>query len=244
MDKTERTIAKVTNAGRILSRIAWIFDLIACGCSAFLILAALLWWNTRPDLFTGYASQTGALLICAGDLIGCAGSAVLAYFARQHFAHALEAQTPFTLRGAAEQKRLGILILCISPATMVLRVALSAAFSAEFMPERLAGMIVADGGMLALGVMFLVLSLRVPLRCRAGGNEAGIRQSKPPAWPEVLTWATNAAPRSESPAVRIFGFIPAPVQTGAHPHRCPAHPRRRRHRAVKSRRMARSTRWP
>lgn len=81
MDKTERTIAKVTNAGRILSRIAWIFDLIACGCSAFLILAALLWWNTRPDLFTGYASQTGALLICAGDLIGCAGSAVLAYFA-------------------------------------------------------------------------------------------------------------------------------------------------------------------
>ena len=82
MDKTERTIAKVTNAGRILSRIAWIFDLIACGCSAFLILAALLWWNTRPDLFTGYASQTGALLICAGDLIGCAGSAVLAYFAR------------------------------------------------------------------------------------------------------------------------------------------------------------------
>ena len=141
MDKTERTIAKVTNAGRILSRIAWIFDLIACGCSAFLILAALLWWNTRPDLFTGYASQTGALLICAGDLIGCAGSAVLAYFARQHFAHALEAQTPFTLRGAAEQKRLGILILCISPATMVLRVALSAAFSAEFMPERLAGML-------------------------------------------------------------------------------------------------------
>ena len=95
MDKTERTIAKVTNAGRILSRIAWIFDLIACGCSAFLIVAALLWWNTRPDLFTGYASQTGALLICAGDLIGCAGSAVLAYFARQHFAHALEAQTPF-----------------------------------------------------------------------------------------------------------------------------------------------------
>ena len=28
MDKTERTIAKVTNAGRILSRIAWIFDLL------------------------------------------------------------------------------------------------------------------------------------------------------------------------------------------------------------------------
>ena len=50
MDKTERTIAKVTNAGRILSRIAWIFDLIACGCSAFLILAALLWWNARTCL--------------------------------------------------------------------------------------------------------------------------------------------------------------------------------------------------
>ena len=162
----------MTNAGRILSRIAGIFDLIACGCSAFLILAALLWWNTRPDLFTGYASQTGALLICAGDLIGCAGSAVLAYFARQHFAHALEAQTPFTLRGAAEQKRLGILILCISPATMVLRVALSAAFSAEFMPERLAGMIVADGGMLALGVMFLVLSLV----CRYGAEREAMKQ--------------------------------------------------------------------
>lgn len=104
MDKTERTIAKVTNAGRILSRIAWIFDLIACGCSAFLILAALLWWNTRPDLFTGYASQTGALLICAGDLIGCAGSAVLAYFARQHFAHALEAQTPvYPARGGGAE---------------------------------------------------------------------------------------------------------------------------------------------
>lgn len=111
-------------------------------------------------------------MICAGDLIGCAGSAVLAYFARQHFAHALEAQTPFTLRGAAEQKRLGILILCISPATMVLRVALSAAFSAEFMPERLAGMIVADGGMLALGVMFLVLSLV----CRYGAEREAMKQ--------------------------------------------------------------------
>ena len=147
-------------------------DWIGLALNLWAILAALLWWNTRPDLFTGYASQTGALLICAGDLIGCAGSAVLAYFARQHFAHALEAQTPFTLRGAAEQKRLGILILCISPATMVLRVALSAAFSAEFMPERLAGMIVADGGMLALGVMFLVLSLV----CRYGAEREAMKQ--------------------------------------------------------------------
>ena len=77
-----------------------------------------------------------------------------------------------SLRGAAEQKRLGILILCISPATMVLRVALSAAFSAEFMPERLAGMIVADGGMLALGVMFLVLSLV----CRYGAEREAMKQ--------------------------------------------------------------------
>ena len=65
-----------------------------------------------------------------------------------------------------------ILILCISPATMVLRVALSAAFSAEFMPERLAGMIVADGGMLALGVMFLVLSLV----CRYGAEREAMKQ--------------------------------------------------------------------
>ena len=166
MDKTERTIAKVTNAGRILSRIAWIFDLIACGCSAFLILAALLWWNTRPDLFTGYASQTGALLICAGDLIGCAGSAVLAYFARQHFAHALEAQTPFTLRGAAEQKR---------PKQRVSSIWVlgrSRVSRARRTPERLAGMIVADGGMLALGVMFLVLSLV----CRYGAEREAMKQ--------------------------------------------------------------------
>ena len=92
--------------------------------------------------------------------------------ALEAMACALEAQTPFTLRGAAEQKRLGILILCISPATMVLRVALSAAFSAEFMPERLAGMIVADGGMLALGVMFLVLSLV----CRYGAEREAMKQ--------------------------------------------------------------------
>ena len=55
---------------------------------------------------------------------------------------------------------------------MVLRVALSAAFSAEFMPERLAGMIVAAGGMLALGVIFLVLSLV----CRYGAEREAMKQ--------------------------------------------------------------------
>lgn len=40
------------------------------------------------------------------------------------------------------------------------------------MPERLAGMIVADGGMLALGVMFLVLSLV----CRYGAEREAMKQ--------------------------------------------------------------------
>ena len=242
MDKTERTIAKVTNAGRILSRIAWIFDLIACGCSAFLILAALLWWNTRPDLFTGYASQTGALLICAGDLIGCAGSAgVLRPAAFCACAGGADAVYPARGGGAETARHPDPMHFAChdGAAGRVVRGVLRGVYAGAAGRDDRSGR-----GHACVGRDVSRAVARVPLRCRAGGNEAGIRQSKPPAWPEVLTWATNAAPRSESPAARIFGFIPAPVQTGAHPHRSPAHPRRRRHRAVKSRRMARSTRWP
>ena len=48
-----------------------------------------------------------------GWLILCAGEAVLAKFAEAYFVHELKAGTPFTLAGAKELLRLGVLAIAL-----------------------------------------------------------------------------------------------------------------------------------
>ena len=121
--KSLNTIQKLSKIGKGLSKIAFIFSVIGfCGCIAGLL--SLSFGNgslikiggiTLHGLISeeyGYniKSITAAL---SGWMIVCAGEAVLAKFAEVYFKNELQAKTPFTLAGAKELLRLGILIAAI-----------------------------------------------------------------------------------------------------------------------------------
>lgn len=50
----------------------------------------------------------------SGWMIVCAGEAVVAKFAEIYFKNELQAETPFTIGGAKELQRLGILVIAVS----------------------------------------------------------------------------------------------------------------------------------
>ncbi len=176
--KSLSTIQRLSKIGKVLSKIAFIFSVIGfCGCIAGLL--SLSFGNgslikiggvTLHSLISeeyGYniKSITAAL---SGWLIVCAGEAVLAKFAEVYFKNELTAGTPFTLAGAKEMLRLGILTLAIPTGCAVMgsivegiivgfmKVPKTAAMDMSFDNEQ----------SIALGVMFIVISLL----CRYGAE--------------------------------------------------------------------------
>jgi hypothetical protein len=121
--KSLQTIQKLFKIGKILSRIAFIFSVIGfCGCIAGLLSLSFgngslikLGGVTLHQLISkeyGYNIK-GITASLSGWLIVCAGEAVLAKFAEVYFQNELQAETPFTLAGAKELLRLGILTITI-----------------------------------------------------------------------------------------------------------------------------------
>lgn len=121
--KSLQTIQKFSKIGKILSKMAFIFSVIGfCGCIAGILSMSLgngslikLGGVTLHKLISeeyGYniKSITASL---SGWLVVCAGEAVLAKFAEVYFQNELQAETPFTLAGAKELLRLGILTITI-----------------------------------------------------------------------------------------------------------------------------------
>lgn len=120
---TLNTIQKLSRIGRVLSKNAFVFSVIGiCGCIAGLF--SLCFGNgslikiggvTLHGLVSeeyGYniksisAARSGWMVVRAGE-------AVLAKFAEVYFKNELSVGTPFTLAGARELLRLGILTLAI-----------------------------------------------------------------------------------------------------------------------------------
>lgn len=177
--KSLKTIQTLSKIGKVLSKINYIFCLIgAIGCAVGLVslpfadseilkiggvsIHALVEDNAGIDLTVLYPAMTGAMILCIGQ-------AVLAKFAENYFAHELTAGTPFTVDGAKEMLRLGILTICIPLGCLIV---------AEIVSGILAGFLNCDdllklegGDSVAMGVMFIVMSLL----CRYGAElrEAG-----------------------------------------------------------------------
>ena len=118
-----RTIQSLSRLGKVLSSIAFIFSIIGvCGCLAGIFSLNIgsghliqigdvtLHGLIRSPSGSSIGSITAAL---SGWLIVCAGEAVLAKYAEVYFKHELDAKTPFTLAGAKELLRLGILAMAI-----------------------------------------------------------------------------------------------------------------------------------
>lgn len=106
---------------------------------------------------TVYAAMAAGMILCAGE-------AVLAKFAEHYFKRELADGTPFDPDGAKELMRLGILAICIPIGTQMIAEIVCAVM--EQILQETAPFQLDHSGSVALGVMFLVMSLV----CRYGAE--------------------------------------------------------------------------
>ena len=116
MEKSLRTIQKLSKLGRILSRIILIFCIVG---AAFCLIGLTGWGGSTLVRFADVKingvvpESAGAALAAfrasmAGGLVSLVFEILLAGSAARYFRSELADGTPFTLRGADEMKRLGI----------------------------------------------------------------------------------------------------------------------------------------
>ena len=172
--KTLNTLQVLAKIGRILSMITFIVSIV---CGAFCIagifdllifptggirlfgltIRGLMEKNADVELPTVYAAMTCGIFLCAGE-------AVTAKFAERYFANELKAGTPFTLDGAKELMRLGILAVCISVGTTILAAIVCALF--KLASKDVSELNIGNGASVGIGVMLIVGSLL----CRHGAE--------------------------------------------------------------------------
>ncbi len=170
MEKSLKTIQTLAKIGRIFSKIVYICSIVGgCICLVGLICLPIgggvilkiggvsIWGITDAELGNGMKAACGVM---AGSVLICAGEAVLAGFAAKYFKNELSAGTPFTLDGADELKKLGILTIIIPICSNMLANIVCAILSAG----KDTGF--DNGGSVALGVMFIVAALL----CRYGAE--------------------------------------------------------------------------
>ena len=176
--KTLNNIQKLSKIGKVLSRIVFIFCIIGfCGCIVGIISMAL----GTPTLKIGGVTLESILSIEAGVTAGtayaamaagmilCAGETVLSKFAEHYFKRELADGTPFNLGGAKELMRLGIFTICIPIGTQIIAEIVYAVMEQTL--RGVAPLQLDHSGSVALGVMFIVISLI----CRYG---AELREGK------------------------------------------------------------------
>lgn len=169
--KSLNKIQKLFKIGKILSKIAFIMSVIGfCGCVAGIISLSFgkgslikirgvaLHNLINSDYGYNIKSITATL---SGWLIVCAGEAVLAKFAELYFKNELKAGTPFTIRGAREMKRLGILTLSVPVGTTVAGSIIEEIIAGFLKIEKAAAldMYFDNEPNIVLGVMFIIVSL-------------------------------------------------------------------------------------
>ncbi len=172
--KALETIQILAKIGKVLSRIVYICCVIGVvGCAVGM---ASLPFADRGLFRLGGVSVYGLIAnrsgidmnglypLAAGALLVCVGQAVTAKFAERYFGHELSAGTPFTVSGAGELQRLGILTICVPLGALILAQIVSGVM-AELIgcgeAFKLEG-----GDSVALGVMMLVMSQL----CRSGAE--------------------------------------------------------------------------
>lgn len=172
--KTLNTIQTLSKIGKILSKIVFICCIIgAVGCAIGMVclpfgdteilkiggvtIHGLISNHADIDLNSLYPSLTAVMLVCVGQ-------AVTVKFAEAYFTHELTAGTPFTLDGAKELLRLGIITICVPLGTQIIAEIVSGILAAILHCGE-AFKMSADGSV-ALGVMFIVMSLL----CRYGAE--------------------------------------------------------------------------
>ena len=164
--KTLNIIQKLFRIGKVLSKIIFIFCVIGfCGCIVGILSMALgaptlkiggvtleNILNTKAEVTIGtvYAAMAAGMILCAGE-------AVLAKFAEHYFKRELADGTPFNLEGTKEMQRLGILTICIPIGAQIIAEIVYAVMEKTI--QNVAPLRLDSAGSVALGVMFIVMSL-------------------------------------------------------------------------------------
>ena len=176
--KSLETIQTLSKIGRALSKIAFILSIVGfCGCIAGLLglsfgngsfikiggvsLHGLISENSGYSIESISAALFGWMIVCAGE-------AVTAKFAEIYFRNELNAGTPFTLAGANELMRLGILTIAVpTGCTVVGGIAEGIIVGfADIQKAASMNMHFDSSAGIILGVMFIVKSLI----CRYGAD--------------------------------------------------------------------------
>ena len=168
--KTIQTLAKI---GKVFSKIIFVCCIVGfCGCIVGIVSLALgaetfklggvtihsmIENEAGLNLPTLYASMAVGLLFCGAE-------AVLCKFAEAYFKHELADGDPFTLRGAKELLRLGILTIVIPLGTVI--VCSIGVSIADNMVPGIDKLSIGEFSSVGLGVMMIVLSLF----CRYGAE--------------------------------------------------------------------------
>ena len=170
MLKTIQTLSKI---GKILSKIVYICCVVGfCVCIVGIISLGLggevfkLGGVTIHSIIESHShmSMQALYTAMAVGIVLCAAEAVLSKFAEIYFKNELADGTPFTLRGAKELMRLGILTISI-PLSMVIVCSIGVAIADNFFPE--IEKLSYDGyASVGLGVMMILSSLF----CRYGAE--------------------------------------------------------------------------
>lgn len=176
--KTLKIIQTLSKIGKVISKIVFIFCIVGfCGCIVGIIsltigadmlklgdvtIHGIIENNAGMSIPSMYAAMSVGMVFCA------AGS-VLAKFAETYFKNELADGDPFTLRGAKELMRLGILNIAISMST-VIACSIGVGIAAHFFPD-IVKLDLGGFSSVGLGIAMIVLSLF----CRYG---AEIREEK------------------------------------------------------------------
>lgn len=184
--KSLQTIQVLSRIGKVLSKIVNI-------CCTIGVLSCAISIASLPFADTGFLKIGGVTIyglivnragidlnslypLLAGAMILCIGQTILAKFAENYFAHELAVGSPFTVDGAKEMLRLGILTICIPLGALILSRIVSGVI-AEFVD---CGEVfkIENGGSVTLGVMFIVMSVlcRYGAELEMGNNTARIEE--------------------------------------------------------------------
>lgn len=170
--KTLHTIQTLAKIGKVISRIVYICAIVAlCAGIAGLILlplgaGAILKYG-GISLNDTLASGIGVGAVWAAVLtwtIRVAGEMVVARFAWRYFAGELQAGTPFTMAGAREMQRLGILTIAV-PLGCTIASAIITGIAGRLLQLE-TELTFDNGSSVTIGVMLLIFSLI----CRYGAE--------------------------------------------------------------------------
>lgn len=164
--ETLKTIQTFSKIGRILSKIIFVCAIIGIvGCVVGMVslpfadtgmikiggvtIHGLIVNRAGIDLNSLYPAMSAILVVSIGQ-------AVTANFAEKYFANELLAETPFTMEGAKELLRLGIITISVPLGTLILA-QIASAVIAGFL--ECGNVFDLEGGdSIALGVMFILMS--------------------------------------------------------------------------------------